>query len=131
MNSRICKACLGLVGALLILQSACLVSSRSGNSGALEISGLEADTMAVYPKGAAEIKCVVSAPAGDTINYTWSSDGGSVIGEGSTVRWEAPNDYGEYHVMVTAKDSNGGSAQAVLTLSVVARPAKFCCGGRR
>lgn len=58
VNSRICKACLGLVGALLILQSACLVSSRSGNSGALEISGLEADTMAVYPKGAAEIKCV-------------------------------------------------------------------------
>lgn len=130
VNARIGKVCLGLLAALLTLQSACLVSTESGSNKTLVISSLEAENMSVYPKGASEIKCVVSAPEGDTVHYTWSSDGGTLMGEGSVVRWEAPNDYGDYHVMVTAKDNNGGSAQAIVILSVVPRPAKSCCGRR-
>ena len=130
MNLRIIKACLTLIVILLVLQSACLSGSQSGGSKNITISSLEADSANVYPKGASEIKCVISAPQGDTINYTWSADSGSIVGEGADVQWQAPNDYGNYHVMVTVKDTNGGNAKAFLTLSVVPRPARSCCGGR-
>jgi hypothetical protein len=128
LNARIGKLCLGLVTALLILQSACLTNAGAGANKTLGISELEASTMNVYPKGASDITCVVTAPQGDSIQYKWSSDGGILTGEGSSVRWQAPNDYGDYHVMVTASDNNGNSDQAVLTLSVVPRPVRHCCG---
>jgi len=129
--SGIGKICLVLVVALIALCSACLVSQESKSTKSLLISSLEAEYMSVYPKGMSEIKCVVSASDNNTVQFTWSSDGGSVIGDGSIVTWQAPNEYGDYHVMVTAKDNNGGKAEAVLTLSVVPRPQKSCCGGRR
>jgi hypothetical protein len=129
--SRIGKICLALVVALIALCSACLVSQASNSAKSPLISSLEADYMNLDPKAMSEIKCVVSASDNNTVQFTWSSDGGSIIGDGSTVIWQAPNEYGDYHVMVTAKDVNGDSAKAVLTLSVVPRPHKSCCGGRR
>jgi hypothetical protein len=128
LNARIGKVCFGLLAALLILQSGCLVNNESGNNMALVISNLEASTLNVYPRGASDITCVVTAPQGDSIQYKWSADGGVLTGEGPSVRWQAPNEYGDYHVMVTARDNNGGSAQSTLTLSVVPRPVRSCCG---
>jgi hypothetical protein len=130
VNAHLGKVCLGLVAALIMLNSACLVTAESKSNKTLVISSLEADYMSVYPKGMSEIKCVSTAPEGDTVQFTWSSDGGNLTGEGPIVTWQAPNDYGDYHVMVTAKDNNGGRAEAVLTLSVVPRPHKSCCGRR-
>ena len=92
------------------------------------ISSLEAKYMAVDPRAASEITCAVSDPDGDDVGFKWSCTGGSLSGAGSVVTWTAPNSYGDYHVMVIVKDSNGGSAQATLTLSVVARPSRGCCG---
>jgi hypothetical protein len=128
VNAHTAKVCLGLVAALIMLSSACLVATDSKNDNTLAISSLGADYMAVYPRGMSEIKCVASAPEGDTVQYVWSSDGGDITGEGDTVLWQAPNEYGDFHVMVTAKDNNGGKAEGVLTLSVVPRPYKRCCG---
>jgi hypothetical protein len=128
LNARIGKVCVGLIAVLSILASGCLVNTESGVNKTLVISNFEASTMNVYPKGASEIKCVVTAPEGDTVQYTWSTDGGILTGDGPIVSWQAPNDYGDYHVMVTAKDNNGGSAQSILTLSVVPRPVRHCCG---
>ena len=130
MNSRNSKICLALVVTLITFTSACMAVSGSSNAKSL-ISSLVADYPRVYPKGMSEIKCVTSVPASDTVQFTWSTDGGSVTGDGSTVLWQAPNEYGDFHVMVTAKDSNGDKADAVLTVSVVPRPQKSCCGGRR
>jgi len=128
VNSHIGKAFLGLVTALIMFSSACLVASESNNGNTLTISSLSADYMRTYPQAMSEIKCVTSAPEGDEIQFIWSSDGGKLTGEGSTVIWQAPNEYGDFHVMVTAKDNNGGTAEAVLTLSVIPRPHKYCCG---
>ena len=129
MKKHMGQVLIGSVVVLLALSSACLVNSSSGSNGTLKISSLVVETLNVYPRGASEIKCVVSAPEGDNVEYTWSTDGGSVIGDGSDIHWEAPNEYGDYHVMVTAKDNSGSSAQATLTLNVIPRPAKRCCGG--
>lgn len=131
MNSRISRICLALVVALITFSSACLAVSGSNGTKSSLISSLKADYTSVYPRGMSEIKCVVSASDNNTVQFTWSSDGGSVVGDGSTVIWEAPNEYGDYHVMVTAKDYSGAKAEAVLTLSVVPRPQRVCCGGRR
>lgn len=128
MNAHIPRVCLGLIAALIMFNGACLVNGKTETGNTLAISSLGADYTAIYPKNMAEIKCVTSAPEGDAVQYIWSSDGGSVTGEGSTVLWRAPNEYGDFHVMVTAKDSNGGKAEGVLTISVVPRPRHACCG---
>ncbi len=130
MDSRILKMCWALVGVLLLLQSACLASAESGSNKIVSISSLEANTVNVYPRGNSEIKCIVSAPGGDTLQYTWSTDGGTITGDGSTVYWEGPADYGDYHVMVTAKDGTGASDQAAITVHVIPRPIRSCCGRR-
>jgi len=128
MNYHIGKAALGIIVVLTMLYSACIVAPESKSNKSLLISSLEAKYASVYSKGASEIVCVVSAPEGDTVQLKWSSTGGSIIGEGSTVTWQAPDDYGDYHIMVIAQDNNGGSDEAVLTVSVVPRPQKSCCG---
>lgn len=126
VTSHVGKICLVLIITSVILGSAC--TSMAGSKGNNPvISSLEAKYTNVYPKGWTEIKCVASDSSGETPQFTWSADGGAITGEGSTVYWQGPNEYGDYHIMVTAKDSNGGNAEAVITLSVVPRPHGSCC----
>jgi len=122
------KVVLGIVLMLMVLYSACIVAPGSKSNKSLVISSLEAQYADVYYKGASEIRCVVLAPEGDTVHFTWSSDGGSITGDGLIVTWQAPDDYGDYHIMVIAKDNNGGSDEAAITVSVVPRLYKRCCG---
>ncbi|MBM4446622.1 MAG: hypothetical protein FJ023_04625 [Chloroflexi bacterium] len=128
MNSRIDKIGLGIIVVVTVLCSACLASPEFKGNKPPEISNLEAQYINVYPRGASEIKCVVSDPEGDAVQFKWSSTGGSLTGDGPTITWEAPNDYGDYHIMVVAQDANGGSTEATLTVSVIPRPYKSCCG---
>jgi hypothetical protein len=128
VSSNICKVGLGIVVLLVVLFSACLVTPETKGNKPPIISSLEAEYMNVYPGGASDIRCVASDPEGDTVQFKWSCDGGTLTGDGSTITWELPNDYGDYHIMVIAKDGNGGSAEATLTISVIPRPYRGCCG---
>ncbi len=105
------------------------LSSAAGNQGPV-ISSIEADTPVIYPLGYSGIKCVASDPKGGALKYTWSSTDGKFSGEGAVVRWDAPADYGDYHLMVRVQDSSGNSTQATVTVSVVVRPPEACCGGK-
>jgi len=128
VNSYFVKIGLGIIIVLVMLLGACLVVPEpQGNKPSL-ISSLEAEYISVYPRGASEIRCVVSNPESDAVHFTWSSTGGTLKGNGATVTWEAPIDYGDYHIMVIAKDGIGASAEATLTISVVPRPYRGCCG---
>ena len=95
------------------------------------ISSLTAVQTLVYPASGTEIWCVASDSTDDQLNYRWSCTGGSFNGSGSNVTWEAPNQYGDYHIMVIVEDGKGGSIQGTLSLSVVPRPAqpsrRSCC----
>ncbi|MBA7678255.1 hypothetical protein ES703_86528 [subsurface metagenome] len=125
-----CASVLVVVLAVLAAQTSACVSAPvpEGNQPPV-ISSLEAKYMAVDPRAASEIRCLASDPDGDEVEFKWSCTGGNLSGAGPVVTWRAPNSYGDYHVMVIAKDTNGGSTQAILTLSVVARPAsRGCCG---
>ena len=128
MNSNIFKVGSGVFVMMIVLFSSCLVASEPEGNKPPVISSLEAEYMNVYPKGGSDIRCVASDPEGDAMQFVWSSTGGTLTGEGPIVTWESPNDYGDYHIMLVAKDSNGGSSEAVLTISVVARPSAGCCG---
>ena len=95
------------------------------------ISSLTAAQTLIYHATSTEIRCVASNSTDDQLNYKWSGTGGSFSGSGSNVTWEAPNQYGDYHIMVIVEDVKGGSIQGTLSLSVVPRPAqpsrRSCC----
>jgi hypothetical protein len=128
VNSKIFKAGLGLVAMMVVLFSSCLVTAEPKGNKPPVISSLEAEYIDVYPGGGSNIRCIASDPEGDAVQFSWSSTGGTLTGEGSTVTWKSPSDYGDYHIMVIVKDVNGGSAEATLTMSVIPRPISRCCG---
>lgn len=131
MNSNIFKVGFGIVVMTVVLFSSCLVAPELKGNKPPVISSLEAEYVDVYPRGASDIRCVVSDTEGDAVQFNWSSTGGTLTGEGATVTWESPNDYGDYHIMVIVKDGNGGSAEATLTISVIPRSSLGCCGRSR
>ncbi len=131
MNSNIFKVGAGIVVMAVVLFSSCLVTPEPKGNKPPVISSLEAEYVDVYPRGGSDIRCIASDPEGDAVQFNWSSTGGTLTGEGPTVTWESPNDYGDYHIMVIVKDVNGGSAEATLTISVIPRPSSGCCGRSR
>ena len=117
-----------MLAVLAALCSGCGVAPEPEGNQPPVISSLEAKYMNIDPRAASEIRCLASDPDGDEVDFKWSCTGGSLTGAGSVVTWKAPNSYGDYHVMVIVKDINGASTQATLTLGVVARPSRGCCG---
>ena len=130
MNSHIVKIGLGVVIVLAMLCVACLATAEPKGNELPLISSVESEYVNVYPRGASEIRCVVSDPESDAVQFTWSCTGGTLKGDGDTVIWESPSDYGDYHIMVIARDGNGSSTEATLTISVIPRPYRGCCGQR-
>ncbi len=123
------KVALGMVWIMLaVLGCACTVALQSDGNKPPEITRLEVEHVNIYPHGSSKIKCVVSDPDDDIVQLKWSCTGGSIIGDWTDVTWQAPNDYGDYHIMVIAKDGNGGAVNAIVTVSVVPRPHSGCCG---
>jgi hypothetical protein len=104
-----------ILAIVLLLASGCTLSLNQPP----KISGLKADTMYVYPMGNAELQCIASDPDGDTMTFKWSCTNGTFTGTGPVVTWKAPNEYGNFHIMVIVEDSKGHSSQSTLTIGVV------------
>ena len=83
------------------------------------ITSIEVTNISVYPAGSTEIRCEALDPNGNPLIFRWSSTGGSITGTGPVVTWNAPNTYGDYHIMVSVKNNNGGVVQKTFTISVV------------
>jgi hypothetical protein len=83
------------------------------------ISGITATHLLVYPKGTVELECIASDNEGDNMSFTWSSTDGEITGNGPKVTWTAPNEYGEFHIMVLVEDEDGGSSKDSITIGVV------------
>ncbi len=99
---------------LLVFEAAC-----SSQATAPVINKIDATYQNVYPFGSTEIHCEASDPSGDTLIFRWSATGGSFIGTGPIVTWNAPPNYGDYHIMVSVKNTKGDVTQQTLTVSVV------------
>ncbi len=118
-------AMLVMLIAIAPLTNAC---NSSGNKPPV-ISSLNANYPNVYPRGKSEIECVAWDPEGEQIIFTWSSTDGSFTGSGPIVTWNAPNSYGDFHIMVVAEDQSGNTTEATLTIGVVVNQNKRepCC----
>ncbi len=108
--------------ALLVFVTAC-----SSQATAPTIDKIAATYKNVYPSGSTEIHCEASDPAGDSLIFRWSATGGSFVGTGPIVTWNAPNNYGDYHIMVSVKNTKGDVTQQTLTVSVVPEQGQQGC----
>jgi len=64
------------------------------------------------------IECIAFDPDGDELTYQWSTTGGELTGEGSSVIWTAPEVYDTYYVTVTVTDGRGGETSDQLSIRV-------------
>jgi F0F1-type ATP synthase membrane subunit c/vacuolar-type H+-ATPase subunit K len=116
---------------MLALGIGCLPSASGQGGQGPVISSLVAEHPSIYPVSYTNITCTASDPNGGELRYKWSSTGGTLIGEGATVRWDAPSSYGDYHIMVVVQDSAGRSTEGTVTVTVVLKPESACCGRAR
>ncbi|MDY7019359.1 MAG: hypothetical protein SU899_04745 [Chloroflexota bacterium] len=65
-----------------------------------------------------EIECSASDPEGDELSHEWTTDGGSISGEGPVITWTAPKNGGKVTVTVTVSDSRGGVASKSVVFNV-------------
>ncbi len=103
---------------MFILTSGTIACTNSSNQPP-RISKLRVANQNVYPTGTSEIQCIVSDPEGDTMNFKWSSDSGTITGVGPIVTWKAPNEYGDFHIMVIVDDGHGNNSSATASIKVV------------
>jgi hypothetical protein len=82
------------------------------------ITNLTTNCPRVKPSKTGTITCEASDPDGDKLTYTWSADRGSFTGEGATVTWVAPGDYGTYVISVIVSDGRGGEATSNIHITV-------------
>ncbi|UCH51818.1 MAG: PKD domain-containing protein [Chloroflexota bacterium] len=85
-----------------------------------EISSLTANPPGVSYGGSTTIKCIASDPNGDAVTYSWSASGGNISGSGDTVTWIAPNQSGNYDIMVAVSDDKGGETTGSVMVVVSA-----------
>ena len=72
------------------------------------ISSLTANPFSIDTNQTTTISCTASDEDGDTLTYTWTKNGGTISGSGSTIIWTAPTTAGTYTIICTVSDGNGG-----------------------
>jgi len=122
---------LAVLSVLLVSGIACLPTAGVQGGQGPVISSLVAEHPQIYPVSYTNIICTALDPSGGELSYKWSSTGGTLIGEGAKVRWEAPSSYGDYHIMVAVQDSAGRRTEGTVTVTVVVKPEEACCGRGR
>ncbi|HCC46560.1 MAG TPA: hypothetical protein DEQ38_00335, partial [Elusimicrobia bacterium] len=106
----------------------CEISDGGGglNGGSLQIivaSGPVITSLTAAPPfistgAAASVICVATAPAGDSLTYTWTAASGTIAGSTATVTWTAPESTGSYTVTVEVADGLGGTFTRSLSVLV-------------
>jgi hypothetical protein len=63
--------------------------------------------------------CTATDRDGDSLNYIWSTNGGSITGTGTEIIWSAPSLQGIYRVYCTVDDYQGAWDSASVAIQVV------------
>ncbi len=82
------------------------------------ITGITAHPRKINLGSDSEIHCAATDPDGDSLNYNWSADFGTINGSGSTMIWTAPTTAGNYYITCLVKDGRGGEAADSIGVSV-------------
>jgi hypothetical protein len=104
--------------ALVVLAACTILSGCVQPNSPPVISELRAETNPVRPSANSEIVCLAVDVDGGNLTYTWSANGGTFSGEGSTITWLAPATEGTYNITVNVTDNRGGVASEVLGIRV-------------
>ena len=99
---------------MLFLTSSC----RAPTNHEPIITTLDAEPAGVIPSASCQIVCNATDPDGDELTYAWSSEGGELSGEGSTVAWAAPASEGSYNITVIVNDGQSGAASDYVVITV-------------
>ncbi len=97
------------------------------NTNAPVISSLVAEYTTLYPLGNTSVTCAAVIPDGATLNYHWACDNGTITGSGSTIIYEAPRTYGDFHIMASVDDGHGNTSNQTVTVTVIVRDPSKCC----
>ena len=84
------------------------------------ISNLVSENNVIFPLQHSEITCLASDIDGDNLTYEWSTNKGSISGEGSMVTWIAPDAVGTYSITIAVSDGNDSQSTSYLSIEVVA-----------
>lgn len=74
------------------------------------------------PSAEGILTCDVSDPDGDKLIYIWSTENGTIKGEGNQVIWVTPETTGDYAITVSVSDGKGGEATTSKRFKVVTNP---------
>ncbi len=69
------------------------------------------------------LSCFATDGDNDSLSYKWSAPAGRLEGEGSIVKWWAPNIPARYPITCSVEDQYGGKAERSITVTVVERSA--------
>lgn len=83
----------------------------------------------VYPKESVTITVTASDPDGDTLIYNYECSAGAILGSGSEVNWQAPEQTGEVTVIVWVSDGIKNSNKWLTTIEVIEKTSKGDDGG--
>jgi hypothetical protein len=98
MNKKRYLVIVGIVAATVLL----LASSCAGPI----IISLKAEAPGwTAPLSSLQVMCNASNPDGGELSYSWSANGGNIVGAGAVVNWTAPEEVGMYDITVMVGDS--------------------------
>jgi hypothetical protein len=112
---------------IAVLAGGACAAGSSVNPNAPVISALVAEHTNLYPLGNTVITCSAVSPQGAPLNYKWVSNDGIITGSGSSITYEAPRTYGDFHIMATVDDGLGNTASQTVTVTVIVRDPSQCC----
>lgn len=131
INLKIHKPLLILLVAGILASSSAGCAASTVNTHAPVISSLVAEHTTLYPLGNTTVTCSASSPDGAPLKYRWVCSDGTIItdpsGNGSTITYEAPKTYGDFHIMATVDDDLGNTANETVTVTVIVRDPSKCC----
>ncbi|MGA9407733.1 MAG: LamG-like jellyroll fold domain-containing protein [Bacteroidota bacterium] len=83
------------------------------------IKSLTPDSNTVLKSHSTLIFCTATDNDNDTLSYSWKASGGSIVGSGSIITWNAPDTAGAYVVQCVVSDTHGAQTSAADTITVV------------
>jgi hypothetical protein len=84
-----------------------------------EILSITAEPPTVGVGGSTSIVVEVTDPEGDFLYYGWSASGGSILGDGPSAAWNAPENQGNYIISVYIEDDRLGRVNGTVEVQVV------------
>ncbi len=90
-----------------------------------QIIDIQKSALYIAPSGSISVTANANDANDDPLTYTWTTNGGAIVGTGSTITWNAPAAPGIFQINVTVADDAGLSVQgstSILVKSFTATP---------